>query len=382
VKVIFDCRFVRFPRHDGISRYTAGLVGAFSKLHPVTMLIHDERQLTMLPDLPWIKSRPGHSLLEPFIPMLTLNREHPDIVFCPMQTIGSTGRRGYKMVLTVHDMVFYRNRTPPKEFTPIVRLVWFLYHITYWPQRWTLNRAEAVVTGSYNCEQEMIETRLTKRPLTVIRPGIDDSGLPPREYPGAIVDESGEARKQLVYMGTFQPNKNVETLAAAMRHLPGYTLRLLSRISDEARERIAALGPEGSIVFENGVTDERYAEVLAQATAMVSACRDEGFGIPLIEGQNAGTPVVLSDIPLFHEVGGDAAVFFDQEDPRAFAEAVRAMDVPELWVEQSARARAHAAEFSWDESARRMFDLVTDLAADATPKRSEKTLRRRSKIRV
>jgi len=299
-----------------------------------------------------------------------------------MQTIGSTGRKGYKMVLTVHDMVFYRNRTPPKEFTPIVRLIWFLYHITYWPQRWTLNRAEAVVTGSYNCEREMVEARLTKRPLTVIRPGIDDSGLPPRVYPEAIVDESGELRKQLVYMGTFQPNKNVETLAAAMHHLPGYTLRLLSRITDEARERIAALGPAGSIVFENGVTDERYAETLAQATAMVSACRDEGFGIPLIEGQNAGTPVVLSDIPLFHEVGGDAAVFFDQENPRAFAEAVLSMDEPQRWVEQSARARAHAGEFSWDESARRMYDLVSELAAEKTQPRAAKTVRRRSKVRV
>jgi glycosyltransferase involved in cell wall biosynthesis len=355
VKVIFDCRFVRFPRHDGISRYTAGLVEAFSKLHPVTMLIHDERQLTMLPDLPWIKARPGHSLLEPFIPLLTLNREKPDVVFCPMQTIGSTGRKNYKLVLTLHDMVFYHHRTPPREFTPIVRAIWFLYHITYWPQRWTLNRANTVVTGSYNCEHDMIEAKLTKRPIDVIRPGIVDSGLLPRSYPTG---------RSLVYMGTFQPNKNVETLAAAMHHLPGYTLKLLSRITDETRARIAALAPEGSIEFFNGVTDEVYYETLAGATAMVSACRDEGFGIPLIEGLNSGTPLVISDIPVFHEVGGDAAVFFDQESPEAFADAVRSLDEPDEWLRRSELARAQAREFDWSKSGQQLYELLTSLVHD------------------
>ena len=353
MKVIVDCRFVKFPRHDGISRYTAGIVEAFSKLHPVTMLICDERQLEMLPDLPWIMGRSGASLLEPFVPMLTLNREKPDLVFCPMQTIGSTGRRGYKMILTVHDMVFYRTRTPPREFNPIVRLIWFLYHLSYWPQRWTLDRADVVVTGSYNCEREMNDVQLTRRPIDVIRPGIEPSGLPPRTYPTA---------KTLVYMGTFMPNKNVETLARAMHLLPGYTLRLLSRIDDKKRAKIAALAPEGSIVFENGVTDERYAEVLAEATAMVSACRDEGFGIPLIEGLNAGTPLVISDIPVFHEVGGDAATYYDQESPEAFAAAVKSMDQSETWLDLTAKARAHAAEFDWDKSGRQLYDLVMSLA--------------------
>jgi glycosyltransferase involved in cell wall biosynthesis len=354
MKVIFDCRFVRFPRHDGISRYTAGLVEAFSKLHPVTMLIHDERQLAMLPDLPWIRSRPGHSLLEPFLPLLSLNRERPDVVFCPMQTIGAFGNNGYKLVLTVHDMVFYRTRTPPREFSPIVRLIWFLYHLSYWPERMVLERGDAVVTGSYNCEREMLDARLTRRPLSVIRPGIEDSGLPPREYPTG---------KKLVYMGTFMPNKNVETLAKAMDLLPGYTLHLLSRIGDDARSRIAALAPEGSIVFENGVTDARYLELLSEATAMVSACRDEGFGIPLIEGLNEGTPLVISDIPVFHEVGGDAAVYFDQESPEAFAAAVRGMDSAPEWTRLSGLARRHAAQFSWEESGRRLYALLLELAA-------------------
>ena len=351
MKVIFDCRYTRFVRHDGISRYTAGLVEAFSRLHPVTMLISDARQLAMLPDLPWVMGRPGTSWLEPFIGMLSINRWKPDVVFSPMQTMGATGRR-YRLVLTVHDMVFYRITKIPAGYSWFVRAVWRAFYLSYWPQRAVLARADAVVTGSYNCEREMAEARLTRRPPTVIRPGVDDSGLPQRDQPQS---------KSLVYMGTFQPNKNVETLALGMHQLPGYTLRLLSRISTEDRERITALAPEGSIQFDDGVTDEEYLDALVNATAMVTACWDEGFGIPLIEGEAAGVPLVLSDIPLFHEVGGDAAVYFNHSDPAAFAAAVRRLEPPDEWRHRSELSRQRSADFSWDESARRLLALLTEL---------------------
>jgi glycosyltransferase involved in cell wall biosynthesis len=286
---------------------------------------------------------------------LRLNREHPDVVFSPMQTIGSARRR-FKLVLTLHDMVFYRTRTPPKEFSWAIRAGWWAYHLFYWPQRITLNRADAVATGSYNCEREMREVRLTRRPITVIRPGVPDVGAPPRQYPGS---------KMLVYMGTFMPNKNVETLARGMHFLPGYRLHLLSRITDEARERIAALAPADSIVFENGVTDEEYQDRLREAVAMVSACRDEGFGIPLIEGMVVGTPLVISDIPVFREVGGDAARYFDQESPEAFAKAVLAMDNPDDWARLTTLAREQASSFNWEVSAQRLLELVTSLADPA-----------------
>ena len=355
MKVIFDCRYTRFERHDGISRYTAGLVEAFSTLHPVTMLISDERQLKMLPDLPWIMARPGTSLLEPWISLLSLNREHPDVVFSPMQMIGSIGRR-FKLVLTLHDMVFYRTRTPPKEFSWAIRAGWWAFHLFYWPQRITLNRADAVVTGSYNCEREMREVSLTKRPITVIRPGVPDSGAPVRSHPGT---------KKLVYMGTFMPNKNVETLAAGMHFLPGYRLHLLSRISDEARNRLSALAPANSIVFENGVSDDEYRAHLREAVAMVSACRDEGFGIPLIEGMIEGTPLVISDIPVFREVGGTAATFFGQDDPRAFADAVLAVDDENRWARLSTLARRQGAEFNWEIGAQTLLTLLSSLVPAA-----------------
>ena len=351
MKVIFDCRYTRFTSHDGISRYTAGLVEAFSRLHPVTMLISDTRQLALLPDLPWVTGRPGTSALEPFIGLLSINKHRPDVVFSPMQTMGATGRR-YRLVLTVHDLVFYRITKIPAGYSWFVRLIWRAFYVTYWPQRAVLSRADAVVTGSYNCEREMVEARLTRRPLTVIRPGVSDSGCAQLTRPRS---------KTLVYMGSFQPNKNVETLARGMHHLPGYTLRLLSQISANDRARIAALAPHGSVRFDDGVSDEQYLDAMVDATAMVTACWDEGFGIPLIEGEAVGVPLVLSDIALFHEVGGDAAIYFDHRDCAAFASAVLSLEAPGEWRRRSMACRARSAEFGWDESARRLLALLSSL---------------------
>ncbi|MEY2848146.1 MAG: hypothetical protein RI885_811 [Actinomycetota bacterium] len=351
MKVVFDCRYTRLVRHDGISRYTAGLVTAFARLHPVTMLVSDERQLTMLPDLPWELGPSQTSWREPWS-AVAINRLGPDVVYSPMQTIGSAHRR-FRLILTIHDMVFYRTRTPPTGLPWYVRLIWWGFYLTFIPQRMALNRGEAVVTGSFNCEREMTEARLTRRPVSVIRPGVDRLDLPPRTHdPGA---------KSLVYMGTFMPNKNVETLAEGMRLLPGYRLHLLSRVTDETRARLSALAPDGALVFEDGVSDERYLEVLRGATAMVSACFDEGFGIPLIEALAAATPLVVSDIPVFREVGGRAATFFDPTSAHAFAEAVLSMDTPERWNELTALALDQAEEFTWERSARELLELIETL---------------------
>ena len=79
---------------------------------------------------------------------------------------------------------------------------------------------------------------------------------------------------------------------------------------ERARPR-AGRGGRGRrrLVFHDGVDDAAYARLLDEATALVSASRDEGFGIPVVEAMQRGVPVVLTDIPIFREVGGDAALY-------------------------------------------------------------------------
>jgi glycosyltransferase involved in cell wall biosynthesis len=352
VKIVVDCRYVRIGRHDGISRYSARVTEALARLHPVTMLIHDERQLAMLPDLPWAKIEPPTSLLEPLVAR-QVNRLHPDVVWTPMQTMGALGRR-YGFVNTVHDLIYYVNRTPPRDLPQVVRLIWRLYHLAWWPQRLLLNSADEVVTVSCTTKGLIAAHGLTRRPVSVVSNAADPLGtVRPRTAPDS---------RTLVYMGSYMPYKNVETLALGMHHLPGYTLLLLGNAGQEVRDRLSALAPPGSVVFGGRVSDEEYVAALDTATALVHASRNEGFGIPLVESMSRGTPVVVSDIPVFKEVGGEAALYFSVDDPSAFAARIRALEAPGEWAARSTASLERAGHYSWESSAEALLEVLTRVA--------------------
>jgi glycosyltransferase involved in cell wall biosynthesis len=365
MKIAVDCRYVRFDHHDGISRYSVGVLEALAhKLdltrHPVTMLINDERQLAMLPNLPWVMISGPTSAREPLV-ALQVNKLAPDVVFTPMQTMGTLGRR-YKLVKTLHDLIYYRNRTPPRDLPQVIRLLWRLYHLGWWPQRLLLNRADAVATVSATTKQLMQQHRLTRRPIVIVGNAPDPSPA------GAASHRSEPATepRELLYMGSFMPYKNVETLARAMHELPGYRLHLLSRISPSDRDRLVALAPVEALVVHDGTSEEDYLALLDTATALVTTSLDEGFGLPLVEAMALGTPVVVSDIPIFREIGGEAALYAPAEDASAVASAIRTLEDPAVWAAHSNASRVRAAHFSWDNSADALLTTLEGLAADAS----------------
>ncbi|MBW0133426.1 glycosyltransferase family 4 protein [Pseudonocardia abyssalis] len=346
MRIAVDCRYVRIDHHDGISRYTAGLVGALADLHPVTMIISDERQLRMLPDLPSFRVSGPTSAREPLVAR-QVNRLAPDVVFSPMQTMGTWGRR-YGLVLTLHDLIYYRHATPPRDLPAPIRLLWRLYHLAWWPQRVLLDRADAVVTVSATTAGLIAEHRLTRRPVTVVPNAADP-------LPAAVSDAPG---RRLVYMGSFMPYKNVDVLVRAAGALPDHELHLMSRCSPAEQARLRALAPAARLVFHDGASDAEYAAAVRGATALVSASRDEGFGIPLVEAMGAGTPVVVSDIPVFREVGADAGAYVDPDDVDGFVAAIRALDDPAVRAARGEAARRRAEHYSWASSARALLELL------------------------
>ncbi|MCH8559750.1 glycosyltransferase family 4 protein [Nesterenkonia sp. LB17] len=358
MKLFFDCRYTRTQVHDGISRFTASLVEAAAEQADVTMLISDPQQLNLLPALPHLQISSPTSAREPWVAR-QINPHRPDVVFSPMQTMGGRGRN-YPLILTLHDLIYYAHRTPPRDLPALVRLGWRAYHLSYLPQRLVLNQADAVATVSETTRGLIRRHRLTRRPVELI------SNAPPAvECPR----EPGAApTKELIYMGSFMGYKNVESVIAGLNRLPGYTLHLCSPIqaAREAQLRTLAADPE-QLVFHHGISDADYRTLLRRASALVTLSQAEGYGLPVVEAMAHGTPCVVSDLPIFREIGGAAMAeagtqVVPGQDAEALAQAVRRLQDPATFARASIAARARSQEFSWADSASALVALGERLA--------------------
>lgn len=355
MKILYDARFIRTDYHDGISRYGMELGHALAQITPVTFLICKDAQRAFLPKgAKTITIHSPESFKEP-LTALILNKYKPDIVYSPLQTLGSLGKK-FTLILSLHDIIYYRHRTPPHALSLPLRIGWRLFHLSYFPQRLVLNGADAVVTVSETSKEDILRARLTRRPV-IVAPNA------PQQFSREKVHHRG-AIKNIVYMGSFMEYKNVETLIDGMRWLPGRTLHLLSRISAERRAILEKRIPKNaSVVFHNGVSDETYESLLADNAVLASASLDEGYGLPVAEAIAMGVPAVISDMSIFHEVAGNGALYFAPKSPKEFAKKVALLDDKKTRDSVIAAGISHAAQYSWDSSARTLFDAMTALSA-------------------
>lgn len=352
MKLFFDARYTRTDYHDGISRYSAELGNALAKITPITFLICEEAQKKWFPeDAEFIIIHPVASIKEPFTAFI-LNKYKPDVVYSPMQTIGTIGRK-YKAVLTIHDLIYYRHNKPPKFLPLSVRFGWRIYHTSYWPQRLILKGADLITAVSKTTAEDIKQTKMSKTPVTLVYNA-------PQKFDSVAKFE--DTIKNIIYMGSFMPYKNAETLIKGMQWLPGRTLHLLSRVAPSRKQELEALISKGAkVVFHNGVSDEKYEKLLADNAVLATASLDEGYGIPVAEAMAMGVPTVVSDIPVFHEVGADGALYFDAHSPESFAEAVKKLDNKSFRDKKIAAGKAHIQTFNWDTSAKVLLEAIKSL---------------------
>ncbi|WP_160149535.1 glycosyltransferase family 4 protein [Roseiconus lacunae] len=138
------------------------------------------------------------------------------------------------------------------------------------------------------------------------------------------------------------------------------------------RREATALGfqNDSAAVLVPNASDEVLRGLYEHANAFVFPSKAEGFGLPSLEAMCAGTPVLVSDLPVMHEVVGDAGYFFDPENVESVAEMMLASLEGQLPDRDAtvAAAKDRASTFSWRATAERMAEVYLEVSLEAPRK--------------
>lgn len=254
--------------------------------------------------------------------------------------LGSTGPALYRnQIVTHHDITYVRH---PDSFSRGFRAT---YQVLMPP---TLRRARAVITVSEFSRREIAEWyRMDPAKIVVVNNAVGPQFTP---------DPSVEREPFVLAVSSPNRHKNFERLVEAAVSA-GVPLKIVG-----AQARAFAQAEVGSATtaeWLGRVDDEVLVDLLRRAQAFAFPSLYEGFGIPPLEAQACGCPVVAADIAPVREVLGSSAELFDPTDVQDMARALTAV------FRDGARAaelqqlgRGNAARFSWDRSADRVSTLL------------------------
>jgi glycosyltransferase involved in cell wall biosynthesis len=357
MKLFFDARFMRTDCHDSISLYSTSLAQVILDYHEnTTFLIHDEKQKNLLPkNAKTIQiHRPEH-IKELFSGRL-ISQHRPDVVWTPLQTVGK--HKSYKLILTIHDLTYFKYNIPPENHPLPVKIGWKLFHASAKPQAFLLKKADAIITPSQNTKNE-----LTDR-MSIDHAKIFVASPAPRRLAKYHKPPKQHARppQNIVVIGTDQKWKNLDVIVAGMQFLPNRTLHVLTKMSEKSKARHQKLNSKKvKIVYHGAFDEQKEAAVLADDAILVSASLAEGFGMPLVEAMDFAVPIVVSDTPIFHEVAGEAGTYFDPKNPQSFADAVKSLDDQKQREKMVKKGLTQAKKFDWGNSASQIVKTAKEL---------------------
>lgn len=229
-----------------------------------------------------------------------------------------------------------------------------------------------VVTSSDATTRRVRELLDTERVRTVLL------GPPPADVADPIADApSGlpQLDEFILALGTIERRKNLPTLVDAFGRLAREHAAVRLVIAGAAGNDVAAvdraiarLSPEiAERVVRTGIVDDPTKRwLLTHARALAYPSLDEGFGFPILEAQQLGTPVVASTAGSIPQIAGAAALLSPARDVEALAANLFwIVDNDEMHAKLVRRGHANVERFSWASTAAQYHAMYEDVVADA-----------------
>ncbi|MCL2589546.1 MAG: glycosyltransferase family 4 protein [Betaproteobacteria bacterium] len=241
-------------------------------------------------------------------------------------------------IITVHDLIHLHF---PGQHPQI-----YVYFRFLLPR--LMKKCRAVFTVSQATRQDIFKSYgYPLEQIYVIPNGVDTTAFSPNPSIRAVSDPF------LLMVGGRHPHKNVvETLDMSHYWKKNYRLVIVSCNQGSYRrmleQKVLDLNLTDRVEFKDYLTHAELLHLYQGATALLYPSRIEGFGIPPLEALACGTPVIVSDIPVFREVLGEAAQFVKLGNRPSWDEAIQSLATPSIVKERLAAGQALLSKLTWN----------------------------------
>lgn len=298
---------------------------------------------------------------------LKILRDKPDILFVPVHTFPVIHP---KLVIAIQGLEF---EATPKNYS------FFQRKILRFLTRRNLKNAEKIIVPSECTKRDLVRFyKVDSERIKVVPHGVDidqsvgvskpvsSKGYVRRQALNDTDSENDkrETKPYILYLGSGHKRKNIEGLIKAFEILKNkYKIpHKLVLIGPPRNKKQLISNSKNEVIFMGYVNEDKKGELLKNAEVFVFPSFYEGFGIPVLEAQAVGVPVVASNISSLPEILRDSALLVNPYKPKEIAEAIyKIISNPELKESLIKKGYENVKRFSWEKCARETFEIITKL---------------------
>jgi len=277
---------------------------------------------------------------------------------------------GVDYVVTIHDLLMHKQKG--KDATTLAYPKYMLKRLGYYAVFGrAVGRAKKIIVPTEVVKKEVVgRYPATSEKIEVIYEGVD-SRFEPGLSEGVLKKYKVE-NKYFVYAGNAYPHKNLKRLVEAMVFLNKGRKQKIELLVVSARnvfgERLEkvllSLGASDYVKLLGYVPDEDLVSLYSGSIGFVYPSLSEGFGLPGLEAMASGTLTLASDISVFREVYGEAAIYFNPYDFSAIQKAMElVLDLSEERRKQLVKkGKRQAKKYDWEKAARKTVKVYENCA--------------------
>ena len=266
-----------------------------------------------------------------------------------------------KTVNVFHDLNYEHN---PHYIKPILQRNYYLRN-----SRKFARRSDRIATVSEYTKQDLIKLYgIQSTRIDVVYNGCNEQYIQFDEtHKISTRNFIAGGSMYFVYVGAFHERKNIENMLLAFdefKNRTGSSCKLVmvgkKMWNDDKYERIFnSLKHKESIIFTGRLTNERLAEVMSAAVALLYVSFFEGFGIPILEAFGARTAVITSTVSSMPEVAGEAALLVNPYSINEIAVAMKkVVEDSGLRTSLVEKGILQLEKFSWDKTALKLWNTI------------------------